>query len=80
MATEMLIDDQWKDCLSSVLISFIQQCTYWEIEYQQLINLSLQRQLILAESLLGFMKHQNRSSNETPRKGIEKLPYAVQTM
>lgn len=32
----------------------------------------------LADKLPDLMKNQNRRSNERPRKGIEKLPYAVQ--
>lgn len=45
---------------------------------QQLVNLSFERHLIMAESLLGFLKHQNRRNNETPSKRTEKVPYAAQ--
>lgn len=77
IAIEMLIHDQWEVRLSSTLISFIQKCTYWEIGYQHLVNMSLERQLILVKSLPDFRKHQHRRNNETPRQE-KSLPCAVQ--
>lgn len=62
----------------SVLILFIQKYTWWKTKDWQLVNLSLERHLIMTESLLGFLKHRNSRSNETPSKGTEKLPHAVQ--